>query len=286
MTSSPLLEDCSSRPGTESWPPSTRLLSVAGATVRVGTMGHGPPLLLLNGIGANIEMWEPLARRLQGRRLILLDMPGSGEPPPLAFPLRMAGYARLLVRLLDQLGVERVDVVGYSWGGALAQELARAAPTRVRALVLVATVPGVGGQPPAPWVIALMATPGRYHSRTYLRLVGPLVYGSAPAHADHSSGDARRRRPPSLRGYAQQLSAISGWSSRPWLRQLDLPTLVLAGSRDPLVPRRNSKILTRGIRGSRLNVFDGGHLFPLEQPEDTARAISQFLDEQDRAATG
>lgn len=258
-------------------------MTVAGTTVRVATWGQGPPLLLLNGIGGNVEMWEPLARRLPGRRLVMLDMPGTGQSAPLQVPLRMAGYARLVVRLLDQLGLGRVDVLGYSWGGALAQELARTAPSRVRSLVLAATIPGLGGRPPAPWVIALMATPARYYSRTYLRVVAPLVFGSDPAQADGASGEARRRNPPTMRGYTQQLYAISGWSSRRWLRRLSVPALVLAASRDPLVPARNARILSQAIHGARLHVIEGGHLFLLERPGEAASVITAFLREQDDA---
>ncbi|MFP5218264.1 MAG: alpha/beta fold hydrolase, partial [Actinomycetes bacterium] len=66
-------------------------MTVGDATVRVATWGQGPPLLLLNGIGGNVEMWEPLARRLPGRRLVMPEMPGTGQSPPLRVPLRMAG---------------------------------------------------------------------------------------------------------------------------------------------------------------------------------------------------
>ena len=261
------------------WPPATERLRLPGATVRVATCGQGPPLLLLTGIGANVEMWEPVARRLPGRRLVMLDMPGTGGSPPLLVPRRLGGYAALVVQLLDRLGIGRADVLGYSWGGALAQELAHRAPDRVGALVLAATTPGLGGQPPAPWVVALMATPARYYSRTYLRLIAPLVFGSAPAPAaDSSHGQARRRRPPSLRGYSQQLWAISGWSSRSYLHDLRAPTLVLAGAHDPLIPARNGRILARQVPGARLQVVDGGHLFLLEQPDEGCRVIAEFLD--------
>ena len=264
------------------WHPPERRLRVGSATHRVATWGQGPPLLLLNGIGGNIEMWEPLALRLPGRQLIMIDMPGTGGSPALRLPLRMSGYATLVVAMLDQLGIERTDVLGYSWGGALAQQLAHHAPGRVRSLVLAATMPGLGGRPPPPWIIALMATPARYYSRTYLKIVAPIVFGSDPAVADAASGAARLRRPPSLIGYSRQLYAITGWSSRRWLHRLDLPVLVLTGSRDPLVPQRNGAILTRSIPGAQLQVVDGGHLFVLEQPEQGCQAISAFLDEQDR----
>ncbi|MDQ6649415.1 MAG: alpha/beta hydrolase [Actinomycetota bacterium] len=191
----------------------------------MGTIGAGPPLLLVNGVGANIEMWQELALRLPGRRLVMFDFPGTGESPPLRRRLRMPALAHLVAGLLDRLDIETADVLGYSWGGVLAQQRAHQAPHRVRSLVLAATIPGVGGQPPSPWVVAAMATPLRYHSRAYLRLVAPLVYG-VPVAAGEGHVGARQERPPKLRGYAHQLYAIQGWSSRPWLRDLRAPTLV------------------------------------------------------------
>jgi poly(3-hydroxyalkanoate) depolymerase len=266
------------------WRPFTRSVVVDGTRIRVATCGEGPPLLLVNGIGGNIEMWQPLAARLRNRQLIMFDVPGTGQSPPLLLARRMRGYARLLAGLLDTIDIERADVLGYSWGGALAQELAHQFPERVRSLVLAATIPGLGGQPPAPWVLALMVTPTRYYSRTYLRLVSPVVFGSDPAKAaDSPHGRARRVAPPSLLGYSQQLYAITGWSSRCWLHNLRVPTLVLAGDRDPLAPRRNARILARSIPDARLHVVHGGHLFLLEEPEEAGRLVAAFLAELDGA---
>lgn len=258
-----------------------RVVRLGGTPVRVKVHGDGPPLLLLNGIGGNIDMWEPVIRRIPDRRVIVFDAPGTGESPALRRPMRMKGYAALVVRLLDELGIERADVLGYSWGGALAQELVHRAPDRVGAVVLGATMPGLGGQPPAPWVIGLMATPARYYSRTYLRVVSPLVFGSAPdAAADSSHGHARLRKPPTLLGYSQQLYAISGWSSRRWLRTLRAPVLVLAASHDPLIPSRNGRILAREIPDARLHVVEGGHLFLLEQADEACAVVRAFLAER------
>ncbi len=267
------------------WPPRYQQVRLRSTSVRVATSGEGPPLLLINGIGGNIEMWEPVVRRITGRRVIMFDAPGTGRSPALMGPVRMRTYAALVGKLLDELQIERADVLGYSWGGALAQELAHVSPERVGSLVLCATMPGVGGQPPAPWVIALMATPARYYSRTYLRLVAPLIFGSAPDRAaDSEHGNARLRKPPTMRGYVQQLYAISGWTSRRYLRTLDHPVLVLAGKNDPLIPARNGKILARMIPGARLQVIDGGHLFMLEQPDEGAAAVNAFLAEHDARA--
>ncbi len=265
----------------KAWAPRARQVRLGSTVVRVATSGEGPPLLLVNGIGGNIEMWEPVVRRIRDRQLIMFDAPGTGGSPALRRPRRLRSYATLVVRLLDELGLERTDVLGYSWGGALAQELAHRAPERVGALVLAATMPGLGGQPPAPWVVALMATPARYYSRTYLRIVAPVVFGSAPEQAaDSAHGDARLRKPPTMRGYAQQIYAISSWSSRPFLRSLRAPTLVLAGAHDPLVPARNARILAREIPGARLQIVNGGHLFLLEQPDEGCRAVTEFLQQR------
>ncbi len=272
-------------PAALAWQPVCQRLDIDGVQLRVAVLGSGPPLLLINGIGANIEMWAALATQLPGRCLVAFDCPGTGDSPALPHRVRMPALARLVVGLLDKLGIGRTDVLGYSWGGALAQELAHQAPHRVRSLVLAATIPGVGGQPPAPWVVAAMATPIRYSSSTYLRLVAPLVYGASIG-ADEPHLDARRHRPPSARGYSHQLYAITGWSSRPWLRTLRLPVLVLTGEGDRLAPRRNATILARSIPGARLKMLPGGHLFLLQQAEVAGRTITAFLDGQDLPADG
>ena len=272
-------------PAALAWQPVFQRLDIDGVQLRVAVLGSGPPLLLINGIGANIEMWAALATQLPGRCLVAFDCPGTGDSPALPHRVRMPALARLVVGLLDKLGIGRTDVLGYSWGGALAQELAHQAPHRVRSLVLAATIPGVGGQPPAPWVVAAMATPIRYSSSTYLRLVAPLVYGASIG-ADEPHLDARRHRPPSARGYSHQLYAITGWSSRPWLRTLRLPVLVLTGEGDRLAPRRNATILARSIPGARLKMLPGGHLFLLQQAEVAGRTITAFLDGQDLPADG
>lgn len=263
-------------PGVRPWHPLVQRVNVGGTVLRVGTSGDGPPLLLVNGIGGNLEMWGPLAQHLATRRLVAFDFPGTGQSPALLRRARMPALAQLLVRLLDVLELEQPDVLGYSWGGALAQEVARARPDRVRSLVLAATTPGLGGRPPAPWVVAAMVTPLRYWSPTYLRLVSPMVYGTTVGR-DEQHVAARRAGPPSARGYAQQLYAISGWSSLPWLRQLQTRTLVLAGRGDRLAPVRNARLLAARIPDASLRVLDGGHLFLLQNPKPCAVTIDHFL---------
>jgi pimeloyl-ACP methyl ester carboxylesterase len=258
-----------------------REVTVGDLVLRVGTAGSGPPLLLLNGIGANLDMWQALLCHLHGRTVIAFDFPGTGGSPALPGPRRMPALAQLVVELLDVLHLDRVDVLGYSWGGALAQELAHRAPERVRSLVLCATIPGLGGRPPPPWVLGAMATPLRYYSKTYMRLIAPLIYGVRIEH-DRGHLAARRQRPPSMRGYAHQMYAITGWSSRAWLSTLRLPVLVLSGRGDHLATARNGVILARQIRGASLHVVPGGHLFLLQDVELAAQAVLRFLSSVDR----
>jgi pimeloyl-ACP methyl ester carboxylesterase len=247
--------------------------------LRVAEQGAGQPLLLINGIGGNLEMWRPLVELFPARRLIMFDAPGTGASPAVLRYLGMRELARLVEGLFDELDLVSADVLGYSWGGTLAQELARRSPERVRSLILAATTCGLGAPPPAPWVAVLMATPLRYYSRTYLRFIAPVIFGSTPhAAADSAHGDARFIRPPSMIGYAMQLAALSAWTSRPWLHTLEVPTLVLSGSRDPLVRPANGRLLTRAIPRARLHLVDGGHLFLLEQPALCSALIEAFLD--------
>jgi poly(3-hydroxyalkanoate) depolymerase len=252
-----------------------------GLRLRVGRYGDGRPLLLITGIGAHLEMWAPFARYADGLELIGFDPPGAGVSQRPRLPMRMAALAAVVERLLDELGLDDVDVLGYSWGGGVAQELARRAPGRVRRLVLCATGPGLGGTPPRPLAALMLATPARYYHPRLLALTVPYIAGGRTGRERGllaAQAADRLRRPPDLLGYALQLYAVSGWSSLPWLHRLTQPTLVVAGERDPSVPLRNARLLAARIPDARLHVVpDGGHLFLLDEPENVAPPILDFL---------
>ncbi|MGA2010733.1 MAG: alpha/beta fold hydrolase [Solirubrobacteraceae bacterium] len=264
------------------WEP--RYVTASGLRLRVAHHGSGrPPLLLITGIGANLDMWAPFAQVAGERTLIAFDPPGAGLSQRPALPLRMGGLARVVVALLDELGEPRVDVLGYSFGGGLAQELAHRAPERVRRLVLCATSPGLGGRPPRPLAALMLATPARYYHPRLLALSVPHIAGGRTARepgvlSEHAA--ARLKRPPDPLGYAYQLYAVAGWSSLPWLHRLTMPTLVVSGEKDPSVPLRNGRMLASRLPHGRLHVVaGGGHLFLLDEPENVAGAIRAFLDE-------
>jgi poly(3-hydroxyoctanoate) depolymerase len=259
-----------------------RRVRTHGVDVRVSTVGQGPPLLLFMGIGASIELWRPLQRELapRGRELIAIDLPGAGESPAAMPPLRMGGLADVALGVLDELGHDRVDVLGVSFGGAVAQEFALRAPQRTGSLVLAATSTGFLSVPGRPRVLMHMATPLRYWNRAYAQRIKGDLYGGRAREAPAGDGEfgARFERPPTAAGYFGQLWAGVGWTSLPRLHRLAAPTLVMAGDDDPIIPIANAHVLANRIPGARLHVVSGGgHLFLLEEAERCVGVIDEFL---------
>jgi poly(3-hydroxyoctanoate) depolymerase len=227
--------------------------------LRVTVTGEGRPLLLVMGLGGNLEMWGPLEAELvpRGFQTIAFDAPGTGGSEPPHELRRMAGLADLAAGVLDALGRRRVDLLGVSFGGAVAQELALRHPQRVGRLVLAATNCGLGSWPGDPWATALLLSPVGYFFR---------------------ARSGRLQKLPTLLGYWSQLYAAIGWTSWPWLHHIAQPTLVLAGDDDALVPLANGRQLAAGIPGARLEVISGGdHMFLLHRPVESAKAIADFL---------
>jgi poly(3-hydroxyalkanoate) depolymerase len=260
-----------------------RFIDAGGVRLRTSVRGNGPPLLMITGLGASLDLGAPFERELTACRVqaVSFDAPGVGESSPYRWPPRMPGIARTVERMLDVLGYDRVHVLGVSLGGVIAQQLAHQAPHRVRRLILAATGPGLGGVPGSPRALLPLATPRRYYQPDYYRRIAGRVYGGAarrdPDALLHGS-PARFIERPTLRGYLGQIYAITGWTSLPWLRTLQQPTLVLAGDDDPIVPLVNGRILARCIPRARLQVVaGGGHLFLLERPAEMARLIATFL---------
>jgi poly(3-hydroxyalkanoate) depolymerase len=276
-------------------PPDIQFLEIEEVRLRTSVRGEGRPLLLITGLGASLDLAVPFERQLcaRGRQVISFDAPGVGRSTPYRWPRRLPGLVRTIGGLLDRLGLEQVDVLGVSLGGAVAQQLARSAPERVRRLVLAATTPGVGGVPGSPQALMHLATPRRYRDPAHYAQIAGQIYGGA-ARTD-PAGMVRAvlgpAKPPSTVGYLGQLYAISGWSSLPWLHTVRHPTLVLAGDDDPIVPVLNGHLMAWRLPDARLHVVrGGGHLFILERPAEIAEVVTTFLDAADaperRSAAG
>lgn len=250
------------------------------------------PLVLCNGIGAGLELWGPLRRALRplGVPTIAFDAPGVGGSEVPAYPPTLRSLARQVAEMLDRQNVGQFDVLGVSWGGMLAQEVARLCPGRARRLVLAATVTGWTAIPGNPLALAALATPLRWWMPDAFTRFAPYVYGGdarsrQDRHVRAADPDAAafgeaegRGRAVSSRGYAWQILAARGWTSLGWLHRLPQPTLVLAGNDDPLVPMANARQMTRRIPDARLHVVDGGgHLFVVSRATEIAPVLAEFL---------
>lgn len=238
----------------------------------------GPPLLIFNGIGASAEVLEPLMRRLTRVETLTFDLPGIGASRSSFFPRRLQGFAQLARELMDVLDIESAHIMGISWGGSLAQQFARQYPQRAENLILAATSTGHLMVPPRPTVLLKMATPLRYFSAGFFKTVAGSIYGGDfRTNGQLTDAHVRRMSPPTVWGYANQLFALTGWTSLHWLRNLEIPTLIMAGDDDPIIPLINARILTRLIPNAELEVFDCGHLFMLTRVERTVEKIESFL---------
>ncbi|HET6659194.1 MAG TPA: poly(3-hydroxyalkanoate) depolymerase [Rubrobacter sp.] len=270
-----------------------RHVNVGGQLLRVGvrprSASSGPTLLLLNGIGANIELADPFVDELvhEGIEVVNFDVPGVGGSPTPPMPYRLPGLARLAARMLDALGYDEVDVLGVSWGGALAQQFARQFPHRCRRLILASTGTGAIMVPGRPSVLVKLATPRRYLNPSRMEHIAPDLYGgkagSDPEAVRKHTGAIKAR---GARGYYYQLLAGTGWTSLPWLRKLHQPTLVIHGSEDPIVPVVNARILARLIPDSRLHIVEDGHLALLTSAEELAPVVERFLLDKDDPGEG
>jgi pimeloyl-ACP methyl ester carboxylesterase len=183
--------------------------------------------------------------------------------------------------VLESAGVERADVLGYSLGGIVAQQLAVRYPERVRRLVLVATSCGFGGVPGSFGPMLNIATPFRYWSKPfYSRTIGNLVGGRARWDAEWVSrhGELRQRQPPTARGYLGQVASALTYSSLPSLRHIRQPTLVVTGDDDPLMPSANAVMLAHRIPDARLLVAPGeGHLLLLDRESAIFEPVAEYL---------
>ncbi|MEP6815989.1 MAG: poly(3-hydroxyalkanoate) depolymerase [Marmoricola sp.] len=266
-----------------------RMLAVRGIAVRVserparGRLADEPPLLLCNGIGASLEVLQPLVDTLDpDRGVVRFDVPGVGGSPVPPFPYPIVVLASWVTALMTKLGHREFDVLGLSWGGGLAQQLALQSRRRVRRVVLAATGTGSLMVPAHPRVLAKMLTPRRHRDPAYAASIAAEIYGGS-MRTDPERGarllHAVTRSGPK-RGYYYQLASAAGWTSLPLLPLLRQPTLVLCGDDDPIIPVANGRVLARLIPNARLHVYQGGHLGIVTESDELAPVIEAFLDEE------
>jgi poly(3-hydroxyalkanoate) depolymerase len=256
-------------------------VAVLGQQIRVKVrMGFGVPLVLCNGIGANLDVLDPLVAQLDRYTTVLrFDVPGTGGSPGSPVPYGFPYLAAVLGRLLSRLGLHgQVDVLGFSWGGALAQQFAFQNPVRCRRLILVATATGAVMVPGKPSVLAKMLSRRRFLDRDHGEAIAGELYGGA-ARADPSAVKRlfdRKLTAGARTGYVYQLFAGSVWTSVFALPLIRQDTLIVAGTDDPIIPVANARIMAALLPHATLHLHPGGHTDLITNAADLAPVIEAF----------
>jgi 3-oxoadipate enol-lactonase len=226
-------------------------------------VGHGRPLLLLHGLMASGEMFDPLVERLQDSfRMLIPDLRGHGASGGLAGPYDSAGMARDVLRVMDEAGFGHGLVLGYSHGGTVAQELARARPSAVDGLFLTCT-----------YARNLMTLRERIEGLVLLgvhtvvspRTLAKVIVREGPALSGMTDEQVRWLREIIGRNGRRQMrgavrDGLLSFDSRSWLNTIAVPTLVIGGSGDQAVPRHHFEMLMSAIPGARGREIEGaGH---------------------------
>ncbi|HLB38009.1 MAG TPA: alpha/beta fold hydrolase [Gemmatimonadales bacterium] len=259
----------------------TQHLAVRGLALARDVQGDGHPILFIHGFPFDRTMWRPLMATLTGWRRIAPDLRGLGlSDVPESYS--MADYADDLAALMDALHVPQAVVCGLSMGGYVAFELLRRHSARVRALILTATraeADDEAGKQRRGDMIALVERQGPAVLAEVLlpQLLAPANLTAMPHVTEHLrtmiAGSPVKGVVGALRAMRDRADAT------PLLRKIEVPTLVIAGRDDQLIPPAASRQLADAIPGALFTLIpDAGHLCPLEQPVTTTKVIAEFLE--------
>ncbi len=235
--------------------------------------GSGPKLLYCNGSGATLDSVHPLLHIMSARfDLLAFDYRGMGSSAPVSEAYTMADLAADVAGLLDVVGWQRTALAGLSFGGMVAQECAVSFPERIERLALLATSPG-GAYASYP-LDELAAMPGDRRAVRAQELSDrrwtPEWLASHPGDAALASGIAgghdSAETDNQARGRLLQLQARKGHDVLDRLHRVSCPTFVGSGSYDDIAPPANGRAIVERIPGATLHVYDGGHLFLVQDP--------------------
>ena len=259
-------------------------LEVNGVDLYHETMGEGPAIVFINGLGAQLLYWMQVASRLSAhRRVIVFDHRGSGRSATASAPVTVEQMSDDLMGMLDALGVERATLVGHSMGGYIAMQVAAEHPSRVHRLVLYSTsaemnwpalrfiesVERVWSECPdissggltrifTPW----NWSPARLRDNALMETIVQLA-------------DANPYKM-TLEGFRAQVEACRAFEGSRLLPRIAAPTLVVGGAHDLIAPLELQRNLTRQVEGSRLAVSESGHNTHLEEPDWFTEQVLAF----------
>jgi 3-oxoadipate enol-lactonase len=255
-----------------------------GARIYWDEHGQGEPILLIMGLGVTSHMWHRTRPLLAKRfRTLAFDNRGVGESDVPPGPYSISLMASDAAAVLDAAKVESAHVFGVSMGGMIAQELALQNAKRVRSLVLGCTSAGGPTAVRAEKEAAqMLMARGNMTTEEALEAPVPFIYDRAtPRERIDEDIAIRRRWFPRPEAYAAQLQGILAWESYSRIPAIRVPTLVIHGESDRLIPPGNGKLIAERIPGAKLVMIPhASHLFATDQPEASHKAILDFLGEQ------
>lgn len=272
-------------------------ITIHGHRVTYRTAGEGPVVLLIHGMAGSATTWKHVMPTLASRFTVIApDLPGHGGSDKLVGDCSLGAFASTLRDLLVALGHERATVVGQSLGGGVAMQLAYQFPERCERLVLVGSG-GLGSEvnallkalsiPGSAWVLQLAcAAPVRDAIDAVGRAASGVGLRPAPATAElwrsySSLGDRETRRAflRTLRSVVDARGQAVSAADRLHLAA-EMPTLIVWGDADPIIPVEHAHAAHRAIPGSRLEIFEGvGHFPHCEAPERFAAVLTDFIED-------
>jgi pimeloyl-ACP methyl ester carboxylesterase len=255
-----------------------RKTSVSSDLLYFTERGSGPPLLLVHGAMITGEMFQPVLDAFAARHRVLVpDLRGHGRSRALGPPYTVAQLAADLAQLLEHLGISSASVLGYSQGGAVAQQLALDYPSRCNRLVLACT-----------YAYNMATFREQVEGRIVplvLRIIGPrrfvnlvLKYGMKQVDKDRAAWLASLIADQDRKLMVIEWKELLAFDSRRRLGEIKCPTLIIAGSKDEAVPMHHAEMLHDGIAGSRLVVIEGAdHTLIWARPDEFVRVTEEFL---------
>lgn len=250
--------------------------------------GDAEPVVLIMGLGWDMSAWDPMLVYLQDYRVLRLDNRGAGRSDAPDRPYSIPQMANDTLSVMAAAGMSSAHVYGASLGSMIAQEIALGHPDRVRSLILGCPSPGVISVPGSPRMLRLLVTRNRYTEEEAFRRAAPYLFHAAMKEPGVIEEALRQRteHPINPVGFQRQLEATLRWSSLIRLPRLRVPTLVIHGDHDRLIPDLNGKLIARLIPGARFHSIKGaGHVYGTDAPGEAAHVVIRFIERHTPIAT-
>ncbi|MEP6998686.1 MAG: alpha/beta fold hydrolase [Betaproteobacteria bacterium] len=256
--------------------PDLRQAPVFGRKICYYDIGHGPPLVLVHGVGGDADQWVFCLNRLaESHRVIAIDLPGFGRSDKPLIDYRIAGFVEMLDRFVSTIGISRASFLGHSLGGWIVATFSLRFPDRVDKLILndAAGIDAGAVDIPVDLKVSTRANMRAvFEAMFYDKAIvsDDLVDLAYSLHLERGDGYTIRSVLETLTAPREKLDRQLGG--------LKAPTLILWGEDDAITPLAMAHAFQRGIAGSRLQVIARcGHLPPLERPDAFVSAVTSFL---------